>query len=36
MTLNIALILGVAVVFLISCLTSAYESKPGAPKSNQY
>jgi len=33
--MNIALIVGVMLVFLISCLTSAYESKPGVPKKNQ-
>ena len=33
--MNIALIVGVMLVFLTSCLTSAYESKPGVPKKNQ-
>lgn len=33
--MKIALIVGVMLVFLTSCLTSAYESKPGMPKSNQ-
>jgi len=36
MTLDVALILGVAVTFVVSCFTSAYEAKPGVPKSNQY
>lgn len=36
MTMNVALILGVAVVFTVACLTSAYEAKPGVPKKNQY
>lgn len=31
-----ALLMGVIVVFLVSCLTSAYESKPGVPKKDQY
>jgi len=34
--MKIALIVGVILVFLTSCLTSAYESKPGVPKKNQY
>ncbi|MBP1970140.1 hypothetical protein J2Z83_002256 [Virgibacillus natechei] len=33
--MNLALIMGVIVVFLTACLTSAYESKPGVPKKNQ-
>jgi len=27
--------MGVIVVFLTSCFTSAYEAKPGVPKKNQ-
>lgn len=34
--MKLAIILGVALVFLTACLTSAYESKPGVPKKNQY
>jgi len=34
--MKLAIILGVALVFLTSCLTSAYESKPGVPKKDQY
>ncbi len=33
--MNLALILVVSVVFLISCLTSGYESKAGVPKHDQ-
>lgn len=33
--MKLILILAVAVVFTTSCLTSAYESKAGVPKSNQ-
>jgi len=33
--MKIALIMGVIVVFLVSCLTSAYEAKPGVPRKNQ-
>lgn len=33
--MKLVLILAVALVFITSCLTSAYESKPGVPKSNQ-
>lgn len=33
--MNITLIIAVSVVFTISCLTSAYEAKPGVPKHNQ-
>ena len=33
--MNLALILGVAVVFITSCFTSGYEAKPGVPKNNQ-
>ena len=33
--MNLVLIIGVAVVFTVSCLTSAYESKAGVPKHNQ-
>jgi len=33
--MKIVLILAVSLVFLTSCLTSAYESKPGVPKNNQ-
>jgi len=34
--MKITLIIGVCLVFLTSCLTSAYESKPGVPKKSQY
>jgi len=34
--MKLALIIGVILVFLTSCLTSAYEAKPGVPKKNQY
>lgn len=33
--MKLALILAVAVVFLVSCFTSGYEAKPGVPKNNQ-
>ncbi|MBP2258755.1 hypothetical protein J2Z81_002739 [Virgibacillus campisalis] len=33
--MKLALLMGVIVVFTASCLTSAYESKPGIPKNNQ-
>lgn len=33
--MKIALIIGVMIVFLTSCLTSAYEAKPGMPRKNQ-
>jgi len=33
--MKLALITAVSIVFLTSCLTSAYESKPGVPKNNQ-
>jgi len=33
--MKMALLIGVILVFLTSCLTSAYESKPGVPKKNQ-
>lgn len=33
--MNMVLILAVSVVFLVSCLTSAYDSKAGVPKNNQ-
>lgn len=33
--MKIALIMGVIIVFLTSCLTSAYEAKPGVPRKNQ-
>jgi len=32
LTMKLALILGVAVVFITSCFTSAYEAKPGVPR----
>lgn len=34
--MKLALILGVILVFLTSCLTSAYEARPGLPKKDQY
>ncbi len=33
--MKLVLILAVSVVFLVSCFTSAYESKAGVPKNNQ-
>ncbi|PXW86978.1 hypothetical protein DFR56_10646 [Pseudogracilibacillus auburnensis] len=33
--MKLALIIAVTIAFLTSCLTSAYESKPGVPKNNQ-
>lgn len=33
--MKLALILALTVVFLVSCLTSAREAKPGVPKNNQ-
>lgn len=33
--MNLALIVGVMIVFLTACLTSAYEAKPGVPRKNQ-
>ncbi|SIS90196.1 hypothetical protein SAMN05421787_10685 [Virgibacillus pantothenticus] len=33
--MKLALILGVAIVFITSCFTSGYESKPGMPKKQQ-
>lgn len=33
--MKLALILAVSVTFLISCLTSAREAKPGVPVDNQ-
>lgn len=33
--MNLFLITGVCVVFIVACLTSAYEAKPGVPKKNQ-
>lgn len=33
--MKIILILGVALAFLVSTLTSAYESKAGVPKNDQ-
>lgn len=33
--MKLTLLLGVIVVFLVSCLTSAYEAKPGVPKKDQ-
>ena len=32
LTMKLALIIGVAVVFITSCFTSAYEAKPGVPR----
>lgn len=34
-SMKLILLLGVTVVFITACLTSAYESKPGVPKNNQ-
>jgi hypothetical protein len=33
--MKLALILGVAVTFVVSCLTAGYDAKPGVPKKNQ-
>lgn len=33
--MNLALIAGVIIVFLVSMFTSGYEAKPGVPKNNQ-
>jgi len=33
--MKIVLILALSLAFITSCLTSAYESKPGVPKNNQ-
>lgn len=33
--MKMALLIGVIIVFLTSCLTSAYEAKPGVPRKNQ-
>lgn len=33
--MKVLLILAVATVFVVACLTSAYEAKPGVPKKNQ-
>ena len=33
--MNMVLLIGVVLVFLTACLTSAYEAKPGMPKKNQ-
>jgi len=33
--MKIALLIGVILVFLTSCFTSAYESKAGVPRKNQ-
>lgn len=33
--MKITLIIAVSLAFVTSCLTSAYESKPGVPKNNQ-
>ncbi len=33
--MKLALIIAISIAFLTSCLTSAYESKPGVPKNNQ-
>ncbi|MBM7600242.1 hypothetical protein JOC34_002633 [Virgibacillus halotolerans] len=33
--MNLALLMGVIVVFIVSMFTSAYEAKPGVPKKNQ-
>lgn len=34
--MKLVLIFAVILVFVTSCFTSAYESKPGVPKDNQY
>jgi len=33
--MKLALILGVAVTFIVSCFTAGYEAKPGVPKEDQ-
>ena len=33
--MKLVLLAGVILVFITSCFTSAYESKPGVPKNNQ-
>ncbi|SFE00892.1 hypothetical protein SAMN05216238_10751 [Lentibacillus persicus] len=33
--MKLALILGVAVTFTVSCFTAGYDAKPGVPKKNQ-
>ncbi|SHG20286.1 hypothetical protein SAMN05216225_10207 [Ornithinibacillus halophilus] len=33
--MKLALIIGVVITFIVSCLTSGYEAKPGVPKHNQ-
>ncbi|AUJ25662.1 hypothetical protein A21D_02616 [Virgibacillus dokdonensis] len=33
--MKLALILGVAIVFITSCFTAGYESKPGMPRKQQ-
>ena len=33
--MNLALLAGVIITFLVSFFTSGYEAKPGVPKNNQ-
>ena len=33
--MNLALLAGVIITFLVSCFTSGYEAKAGVPKNNQ-
>lgn len=35
MTMDLALLLGVSVIFIVSMFTSGYDAKPGIPKKNQ-